>query len=62
LRSVKHASLTTLREKLTNIGPKVITHARYVSFQLAEEAVPKRLFRAILARIRRWGPFETEPG
>ncbi len=29
------------------------THARYVIFQLAEVAVPKRLFRAILERIRR---------
>jgi len=31
----------------------VVTHARYVIFQLAEVAVPKRLFAAILERIRR---------
>ena len=51
-RSVKHWSLTTLREKLIKIGAKVITHARYVIFQMAEVAVPKQLFRAILERIR----------
>ena len=52
-RSVKHWSLTTLREKLIKIGAKVVTHARYVVFQMAEVAVPKRLFRAIRDRIRR---------
>ncbi len=51
--SVKHWSLTTLREKLIKIGAKVVRHSRYVFFQMAEVAVPKRLFRAILARIRR---------
>ncbi len=30
-------------------------HARYVTFQLAEVAVPRRLYRAILDRIRRFG-------
>ena len=59
---MKHWSLTTLREKLIKIGAKVITHARYVIFQLAEVAVPKRLFRAILERIRRLRPPETVPG
>jgi len=50
---VKHWSLTTLREKLIKIGAKVVHHARYVVFQMAEVAVPKKLFRAILERIRR---------
>jgi hypothetical protein len=49
----RHCSLTTLREKLIKIGAKVVTDARYVIFQMAEAAVPKRLFRAILDRIRR---------
>jgi len=53
---VKHWSLTTLREKLIKIGAKVVTHARYVIFQMAEVAVPKRLFQAILDRIRRLKP------
>ncbi|MHC5084327.1 MAG: transposase, partial [Planctomycetota bacterium] len=46
-------SLTTLREKLIKIGAKVVRHARYVTFQMAEVAVPRQLFRAILDRIRR---------
>ena len=32
------------------VGAKVVTHARYVIFQMAEVAVPKKLFRAILER------------
>jgi len=51
--AVKHWSLTTMREKLIKIGAKVIRHARYVVFQMAEVAVPRGLFRAILERIRR---------
>jgi hypothetical protein len=50
---VKHWSLTTLREKLVKIGAKVTRHAKYVTFQLAEVAVPRRLFAAILDRIAR---------
>jgi len=61
-RPVKHWSLTTLREKLIKIGAKVITHARYVIFQLAEVAVPKKLFRAILERIRRLRLPQAVPG
>jgi hypothetical protein len=54
-RSVKHWSLTTLREKLIKIGAKVVTHSRYVTFQMAEVAVPSELFAAILDRIQRFG-------
>ena len=54
-RSVKHWSLTTLREKLIKIGAKVVTHSRYVIFQMAEVAVPRELFAAILERIQRFG-------
>ena len=50
---VKHWSLTTLREKLIKIGAKVVHHARSVVFQMAEVAVPREVFRLILARIRR---------
>ena len=52
--SIPHWSLTTLREKLIKIGAKAVRHARYVIFQLAEAAVPRKVFAAILARIRRW--------
>jgi len=52
-RKVKHCSLITLREKLIKIGAKVVHHSRYVTFQLAEVAVPRDLFVAILQRIGR---------
>ena len=54
-RSVKHWSLTTLREKLIKIGAKVVAHSGYVIFQMAEVAVPRELFAAILDRIQRFG-------
>ena len=54
--------MTTSQEKLIKIGAKVVTHARYVIFQMAAVAVPKRLFRAILERIRRLRQPETVPG
>jgi hypothetical protein len=53
---VKHWSLTTLREKLIKIGAKVVHHARSVVFQMAEVAVPRKVFRLILERIRRLRP------
>ena len=49
---MKHWSLTTLREKLIKIGAKVVTHSRYVIFQMAELAVPRDLFARILQRIQ----------
>ena len=50
-RSVRHWSLTTLREKLIKIGAKFAHHSRRVVFQMAEVAVPRELFRAILEKI-----------
>jgi hypothetical protein len=52
-KSVGHWTLTTLREKLIKIGAKVLRHSKYVTFQLAEVAVPRELFAAILQRIAR---------
>lgn len=46
-------TLTTLREKLVKIGAKVVSHAKYRFFQLAEVAVPRPLFAAIVERIAR---------
>ncbi len=51
-KEVEHWSLTTLREKLVKIGAKVVRHGRYVTFQLAEVAVPRELFRKILSRLK----------
>jgi hypothetical protein len=50
-KEVEHWSLTTIRENLVKIGAKVVAHGRYVTFQLAEVAVPRDLFRDILRRI-----------
>jgi hypothetical protein len=63
-KSVKHWSLRTLRDKLIKIGAKVVSHARYVIFQMAEVAVPQTLFREILDRIRqlRFLPIPARPG
>jgi hypothetical protein len=61
-QGVGHWSLTTLREKLIKIGAKVVTTARYVTFQMAEVAVPRKLFRAILDRIRRLREPTLAPG
>ena len=44
-----------MRDKLIKIGAKVVRHARYAAFQLAEVAVPCDLFRLILNRIKRLG-------
>jgi hypothetical protein len=52
--SVRHWTLTTLREKLVKIGAKVISHARYFVFQMAEVAISKELFETIIRRIERF--------
>lgn len=46
-------SLTSLQRKLIKIGPRVVLHARAITFQLAEVAVTGRMVRAILAAIHR---------
>ncbi|HMB05911.1 MAG TPA: IS1380 family transposase [Isosphaeraceae bacterium] len=50
---VKHWSLTTLVEKLIKIGAKVVSRSKTLTFQMAEVAVPRTLFAAILDRIDR---------
>ena len=52
-REVKHRSLTMLREKLIKIGAKVVSRSKTLTFQMAEVAVPRRVFAAILDRIDR---------
>jgi len=52
-KPIKGWTLTTLREKLIKIGAKVVAHSKYVIFQLADAAVPRKLFAAILNRIER---------
>ena len=60
-QAVDHWSLTTLRDKLIKIGAKIIRHGRYVTFQLAEVAVPKALFTEILRRIDELRPGPVPP-
>jgi hypothetical protein len=52
--SVKHWTLTRLRDRLIKIGGKMVRHARYVTFHVAEVAVPRRQYRMILDRIRQF--------
>jgi hypothetical protein len=48
---IKDWTLTTLKEKLIKIGAKVVAHARYVAFQMAEVAIPRSSFADILRMI-----------
>jgi hypothetical protein len=43
-------------EQLVKIGAKVVRHGRYVTFQLAEVAVPRTLFAEILQLIEQLRP------
>ena len=54
--AVEQWSLTTLREKLIKIGAKIVRHGRYVTFQMAEVAIPRDLFADILRRIDQLRP------
>ncbi len=49
--AVEHWSPTASLEELIKIGAKVVRHGRYVTFQLAEVAVSRELFRKILSLI-----------
>jgi len=61
LEEVGHWSFTTLREKLIKIGAKVVRHSRYITFQMAEVAIPKSLFAEILRLIDRLRPAPFPP-
>jgi len=52
-RAAEPWSLTSLREKLIKIGAKVVSHGRYVTFQMAEVAVSRQMFQEILSLIAR---------
>ncbi len=55
-QEAEHWSLTTLPEKLVEIGAKVMRHGRYITFQLAEVAIPRTQFTEILRLIDRLQP------
>ena len=48
---IKDWSLTSLKDKLIKIGAKVVSHGRYVAFQMAEVAIPRQMFQEILRLI-----------
>ena len=48
---MKDWSLTSLKEKLIKIGAKVVSHGRYITFQMAEVAVPRQMFKNILMPV-----------
>ena len=52
-KKIRGWSLRTVQVKLIKIGAKVVKHARYVTFQMAEVMVSKSLFYDILERIGR---------
>ncbi len=49
-------SLTSLKEKLIKIGAKIVSHGRYVAFQMAEVAIPRKVFADILRLIAELRP------
>ncbi len=58
---IEQWSLTTLREKLVKVGAKVVSHGRYVTFQLAGVAVPRELSRKILRLVDGLRPAPLPP-
>ena len=49
----KTAVVTGMREKLIKIGAKVVSHGRYVTFQMADVVVSRQMFQEILMLITR---------
>jgi hypothetical protein len=52
-KAINDWSLRSLQVKLIKMGGRIVRHARQIIFQLAEVAVPRDLFAAILERITR---------
>jgi hypothetical protein len=54
-------SLTTRREKLIKVGAKVVSRGRYITFQMAEVAIPRPQFAEILHLIDGLRPAPLPP-
>lgn len=52
-KNIAHWILTTLREKLIKLGARLIKHARYIMFRVAEFVVTGATFENILHNIHR---------
>jgi hypothetical protein len=48
---IEQWSLTSLRERLIKTGARLVRHARYTVFQMAEAALPRQVFAGIVALI-----------
>lgn len=46
----------SLREKLIKVGAKLVSHGRYVAFQMAEVAIPRAMVDEILRLIAELRP------
>jgi hypothetical protein len=55
LEPSKDWSLTSLKEKLIKIGAKVVSHGRYVAFQMAEVDIPGKCSRRFCGSSRNCG-------
>ncbi len=53
---MKDCSLTSRKEKLIKIGAKVVSHGRYVAFEMAEVAIPRSLYADILRLVAELQP------
>ena len=51
--AIAHWSLTSLKERLIRVGAKIVSHGRYVAFQMAEVAVPRMPVRRDIATDHR---------
>jgi hypothetical protein len=56
----KDWSLTSSKEKLIKIGAKVVSHGRYVVFQMSEVAIPRQMFQEILRLIADYASIVTK--
>jgi hypothetical protein len=54
--AVKDWSLRSVQVRLIKIGGRLVRHARRLTFQLADVAVPRKVFQAVLEHIGRLCP------
>jgi hypothetical protein len=52
-REIRDWSLRSIQVKLIKTGARMVRHARRIVFQMAEVAVSRELFAAVLKRIDR---------
>ena len=50
-KEVERWSLQTIKVRLVKTGARLVRHARQLTIQMAEAAVPRRLWLALLRRI-----------